>query len=257
MSYYLAYLFIYGLIFIFGISIGSFLNVVIYRTEKELSFVKGRSICPSCNHQLSAKDLIPIFSYLALGRRCAYCKEKISPRYMIVELFTGIIFVFCFFTLGFSMQAIYVCILSSILICISLIDYDIMEIPDFLTMAVGIMGAFGLFVFWEIGVVSRVIGVVIISVPMYVLNKFIEGAFGEGDVFLIAACGLVLGWSNTVLAMFIAMLIGGIYAISLILRGKASKGAHISFGQYICIGTMVALIYGDRIIGMYLNYFGL
>lgn len=250
------YFIIYLFIFIFGICIGSFLNVVIYRTPKGISIAKGRSYCPKCNNQLKNYDLVPIFSYLVLKGKCRFCSNKISIRYPIVELFTGIIFIICFMCFGFNLEAVIASGVSCILITISLIDFDTMEIPNGLIIALIPFIIISLFVF-DINIISRLIGFFVISLPMYVLTLFIKDSFGGGDIKLIAVCGFLLGFKCTLLAMFIAILLGGTLGIYLMVSKKANKGSHIPFGPYICVGVFISFLYGNNIIDWYLKLFNL
>lgn len=244
-------------IFVVASCIGSFLNVVIYRLPSQISMGKGRSYCPNCHTPIKSRDLIPVMSYLWLKGKCRTCKVKISPRYPIIEIFTGAIGVFLFYTLGFTWSMLFTFIMSSILIAIAMIDYDHMIIPDQLVIALLGLAIVGLFLYPEISILSRVIGFFIVSAPMYLLCMVIPDAFGGGDIKLIAVAGLVLGWANTLLAIFIALLIGGSYGAYLMVSKKAKAGAHISFGQYICIGIWVAHLYGETIIDGYMKLFGL
>ena len=119
----------YILIFLYGIVIGSFLNVVIVRVPRKESIVKVRSHCENCGYQLKWFDLIPIFSYLVLGGKCRKCKTKISAQHLVLEVLNGILYVFTFFIAGFSVPTILLCLLFSALLALSLIDFKTYEIP--------------------------------------------------------------------------------------------------------------------------------
>lgn len=248
---------LFSIIFIYGACIGSFLNVVIYRVPNEISFAKGRSYCPKCNTQIRNCDLIPIASYLNLKGRCRSCKDKISSRYPLVELFTGLIAVMIFLIKGFTLISIIIFIVSAILIAITMIDFDTLTIPNGLVISIIPCAVFMMLIQKDVTVISRLIGFFSASVPMLLLNQLIPDSFGGGDVKLIAVCGFLLGWKNTLLAMFIAILIGGMYAVYLLASGKSKRGAHIAFGPYICVGVYVAMLYGNEIIALYLGMFGL
>lgn len=248
---------LYAIIFIYGACIGSFLNVVIYRVPNEISIAKGRSYCPRCNTQIRNYDLVPIASYLKLKGKCRQCKAQISKRYPLVELFTGMVAVMIFMVKGFAMISVTVFIVSAILIAISMIDFDTMTIPDGLVIAMIPLAIYMAFMQSDVSFISSVIGFFAVSVPMLLLNQVIPDSFGGGDVKLIAVCGFMLGWENTLLAMFIAILIGGIYAVYLLVSGKSKRGAHIAFGPYICLGVYISMLYGNEIIKLYLGMFGL
>ncbi|MDO9492797.1 A24 family peptidase [Acetobacterium sp.] len=246
---------LYLYIFVIGIVIGSFLNVVIYRVPKELSFAKGRSFCSRCHAPIKGYHNIPVFSYLWLRGKCADCGESISIRYPLVELLTGIIAVLVFAVYGFSFQWLVVFAVGAILICITMIDFDTMIIPNGLVLALMAPALLSFFFFPQVGILSRVIGIFVISLPMLILVLFIPDAFGGGDIKLMAVAGFMLGWGNTLLATFIGLLLGGVVAVRLLAKKTADK--HMAFGPYLCIGIMTALLFGDIIIQWYFNLFGL
>lgn len=246
---------LYLYIFVIGIVIGSFLNVVIYRVPKELSFAKGRSFCPHCHAQIKGYHNVPVFSYLWLRGKCADCGEIISIRYPLVELSTGLIGVLIFAVYGFSFQWLVVFTAGAILICITMIDFNTMTIPNGLVLALMAPALLSFFFFPQVGILSRVIGIFVISLPMLILVLFILDAFGGGDIKLMAVAGFMLGWENTLLAAFIGLLLGG--AVAVYLLGRKTKDKHMAFGPYLCIGIMTALLFGDIIIQWYFNLFGL
>lgn len=241
--------------FVLGIVIGSFLNVVIYRVPKEISFVNGRSFCPHCQAPIKGYHNVPLFSYLWLRGKCTECGEPISIRYPLVELFTGLMAILIFAVYGFSFQWLVVFSAGAILICITMIDFDTMTIPNGLVLALMATALLSFFFFPQLGILSRVIGIFIISLPMLILVLFIPDAFGGGDIKLMAVAGFMLGWGNTLLATFIGLLLGGAVAVSLLAR--KTKDKHMAFGPYLCIGIMTALLFGDIIIQWYFSLFGL
>lgn len=246
---------LYLYIFVIGCVIGSFLNVVIYRVPRDISFAKGRSFCPHCNAQIKGIHNIPIFSYLWLKGKCAYCGEKISPRYPLIELFTGVMAGFIFGIYGLTFQWGVVFAAGAILICITMIDFDTMTIPNGLVIALMVPAFLCFFIFPQVGILSRVIGIFVVSLPMLILTLFIGDAFGGGDIKLMAVAGFMLGWGNTVLATFIGLILGG--AVAVYLLTKKTKDKHMAFGPYLCIGIMTSLLFGDIMIGWYLSLFGL
>ena len=194
-----------------------------------MSIAKGRSFCPACNHELKWFDLIPIFSYLTLKGKCRYCGAKIPLRDTILEGVGGLLSLFCFARYPFQWEALA------------------------LFVPVIMMG----FLHPEMTILDRVLGFFIISLPMYLLTLLIPDCFGGGDIKLIAVCGLLLGWKLTLLAAFIAILMGGAYAVYLMITKKVKKGAYIAFGPYLSVGIVVSLLYGNVIINWYLSLFGL
>lgn len=250
--------FLLGLfVFIFGVCIGSFLNVIVYRVPHGISIAKGRSFCPNCHETLRNVDLIPIFSFLFLRGKCHNCKQKISLRYPLVETFTGLIAVLCYLQYGYSFKLVTAFAVAAILIAISLIDLDTMTIPNGLLIAMIVPAAAAVFAFPETGILSRLIGFFAVSLPLLLLTLCIRGSFGGGDIKLMAVGGFLLGWKNTILAGFIGILLGGIAAVILLVSRKKGRKEHMAFGPYLAVGIFVALLYGDRLIGWYLRLFGL
>ncbi|MBU4438255.1 MAG: A24 family peptidase, partial [Firmicutes bacterium] len=144
---------------------------------------------------------------------------------------------------------------GAILICITMIDFDTMTIPNGLVIALMAPALLSFFFFPQVGILSRFIGIFVISLPMLILVLFIPDAFGGGDIKLMAVAGFMLGLGNTLLATFVGLLLGGAVAVRLII--KKTKDKHMAFGPYLCIGIMTALLFGDIIIGWYFSLFGL
>ncbi len=245
----------YLYVFILGIVVGSFLNVIIYRLPLGLSIAKGRSFCPTCKNPIKAYQNIPLFSFLFLRGRCAHCGTKIAWRYPLVEGLSGVLTVVSFLVFGASLQFLVVFIVTAILIAITFIDFDTMTIPNALVIALLVPALASVFVFPEIGLSSRLIGVFIVSAPMLILTFIIPDAFGGGDIKLMAVAGFMLGFPSTLLATFIALLFGGGVAIFILVQKK--EGKHMAFGPYLCLGIFVAQNFGGPIIRCYFSLFGL
>ena len=249
------FIFLYAYMFILGACIASFINVVIYRLPLGISVAKGRSFCPSCQHQLGALDLIPIFSYICLGGKCRYCHSKIPVRDTILEFIGGLIALLCFHHYGIHWMTLISFAFAMVLVAITMIDHDTMEIPNGLVICVLIIGVVS-FPFIDVSIMDRVIGFFAVSLPLYLLNLIIPDCFGGGDIKLLAVCGLMLGWVDLLVGTFIAIVIAGVYASYLMLSKKVNKKDHIAFGPYICFGMFIVLLYGKEILNWYLNLFG-
>lgn len=257
----------YGIWFWIGASIFSFLNVVAFRVPKELSFVKGHSFCPSCDHRLGMLDLIPVLSWFGLRGRCRYCKEKIPFRDTAVEIIGGLLVMFCAgqylpleeLAFGMSwerwMQVIVVIAFLSVLTVVMLVDIDTMEIPNGFVIAVIVIAAVSILVFPDISLIERGIGAVVVSLPMLLLTLVVPGAFGGGDIKLMFACGLFLGWKLTLISFFFAVLLGGFYGIYLLIGKKKSKKEHFAFGPSLCIGMASGWFFGLEILNWYIGLF--
>lgn len=243
------------LIFILGSCIFSFLNVVIYRLPRKMDFVTGRSMCPSCEHTLGALDMIPVFGWVLLRGKCRYCGAKVSVRYPAVELLGGVLGVLCLYYYGMNLRAAIGFLLLCILTAVSFIDLDTMEIPFPLVVAAALIGAASCLVFPEISLIERGIGMLCVSLPLYLLTVLIPGAFGGGDIKLTAACGIFLGWKLNLLALFLAVMGGGVYGIWLLATKRKGKKDHFAFGPFLCIGIAVAMFAGENILDWYLGFF--
>ena len=246
-----------ALLAMLGACVASFINVAALRKAEGLSFITGRSHCPACGKTLRWYELIPIFSWLLLAGRCRACKLKISPRYLLVELIGALAAALGFVRYGPALMTALVFAVSVLLLAVALIDLSTMEIPNGLVIAFIPFAAAAIWVQPEVPLLARGIGFLVGSVPMLFIALVIDGAFGGGDVKLMAICGILLGWQNTVLALFAAVVTAGIVSLKLILQKKAKKGAHIAFGPHLCVGTMIALLYGTEIITWYLSLSGL
>lgn len=236
--------------FIFGTVIGSFLNVIIYRLPRKLSPAKGRSMCPSCERQLTAIDMIPIISYIFLRGKCRTCKNKISLRYPLVELLTGILYVLSYLTFGYNLQTLFAVAFFSLLVVVSFIDLDTQEIPNGAVIAVLVLAVARLFTVSPL--LDYVIGAFAISVPLFLLALFTNG-FGLGDVKLMFACGLFMGWQLLLLAFIIAAITAAAVGIVLMCTRRASRKTAIPFGPFLCLGMAVSLLFGNQLIAYYLS----
>lgn len=242
--------------FLAGASIFSFLNVVIYRTPRGISFVKGRSFCPGCGHELSFLDMIPVAGWFLLKGRCRYCKAKVSFRYPAVETLGGILALVCLRE-GIRAEAFLEFCFFALLTAVALVDWDTMEIPNGFVAFLGVLGLLSIFLEKEPSLGARLLGMVCVSLPMGIVTGVIPGAFGGGDIKLMAACGLFLGWKKTLLSFFFAVLGGGGYGIWLLLTKKKKGGDHFAFGPFLCAGMLLAQVWGEEILAWYLGLFGL
>ena len=246
-----AYLFVT----IAGILIGSFLNVLIFRIPKKEEFVKTSSHCMSCGHKLAWYDNIPLFSWLFLGGKCRYCKAKISAQYPIVEASNGLLWLMTFVINGISVESILICALVSGLLALSIIDWKTYEIANGFHLYFIILAIIKI-VLDKANWSEYMIGAFAVSVPLLLIYLISGGrAIGGGDVKLMAACGLFLGWKNILLALIIGCVVG---SIAHIIRMKVSKAGHLlAMGPYLSIGVFIAALFGRQLISWYLSLFGM
>ena len=238
--------------FLFGITIGSFLNVLIYRIPKKEEFVKTRSHCMSCGYQLEWYDLIPLFSWLFLGGKCRKCKCRISVQYPLIELLNGILWLACFCFFGLSITTLLYCGLMSSLIALSVIDFRTYEIPvgfNVFILVLGLIRVITDYHYWP----EYIIGLVSVSVPLLIIFYATKGrGIGGGDVKLMAAAGLLVGWKLAVLAFFLGCLLGSVIHIA---RMKISGESHVlAMGPYLSAGIIIACFWGEKLISLYIGY---
>lgn len=241
----------YLIFFILGTIIASFLGVLIQRIPEERDFVKGRSQCDFCNTELSVLDLIPIISFVFNKGRCRYCKKKLSNRYLIIEVLTGIAFVLIYKEASSYPQLIIQLIFTSILIVIAYIDIDTMLIYDRFHIYILALGLVDSFINPET-LKYRFLGAFVVSIPYFILAKLTNG-IGMGDVKLSFSGGFFLAYPNIVAAFIISIIIAGIHAIYLLPSKKVNMKSAVPFGPYLCIAFFLSMLYGNRIIFWYLS----
>lgn len=242
---------LYIIIFLYGIVIGSFLNVLIYRLPKKENIVTTRSHCMNCGYQLKWYDLVPIFSYLALGGRCRKCKTRISVQYPIIEALNGILYLIVFIRFGMSVDSLLYCLLFSALLTLSVIDFRTYEIPVGINVFILLLGLVRVVTDWN-NWPDYLIGFLAVSCFLYVIYIVTKGrGIGGGDVKLMAVCGLVLGWKLVVLGFFLGCIIGSICHL---IRMKVSDADHVlAMGPYLSVGVMIAALFGNQMIHWYLT----
>ena len=241
------------LIFVFGAIMGSFFNVVIYRLPLHESIVYGSSHCPTCQKPIKAYDLIPILSYLILSGKCRNCHQRISIRYPLIELLTALTYTLIYLVYGLSYITLIGLILTSLLIIIAMIDIDTMEILDRFHIILLVLAIINLF-FTNLPLKDHIIGFFIISIPFLII-AYLTNGIGGGDIKLIAVAGFLLGYQATLVAFFIASIIGGIVAVYLLVTKQKDRKSLIAFGPYLCIGIYFAYLYGQPVFNWYLTFF--
>ncbi|MDR1604832.1 MAG: prepilin peptidase [Gracilibacteraceae bacterium] len=261
--------FIGAVVFCFGLCVGSFLNVVVYRLPLGLPVHRGFSLCPACGRRLRGPDLVPVFSWLFLRGRCRYCGAGISPRYPAVELLTAFLWLAVWlaragallppagsFPPGEVLRAAAMLVLVSALVAVIFIDARHMIIPNSLVLVILAAGLLLCFTPAPPTLAERLIGLVCVSGPLFLLAVLSGGrAMGMGDIKLMAAAGLCLGWPGTVAAFFIGAFLGSVVSVAAA-AGKSRKlGGRIPFGPYLAGGIIICLFYGRILIDLYLSLF--
>ena len=252
---------IIGLVFMFGMCIGSFLNVCIYRLPSSMSIIKpSRSFCPQCKSAIKFYDNIPVFSYIWLKGRCRNCKASISLRYPLVELITGILAIAILFLFGLTLEGLVYFIFISSLLVITFIDIDHKIIPDIITLPGIPIGLLASFVLSAMTFISSLVGLLVGGVSLllvawvYSLITHKEG-MGGGDIKLLGMIGAFLGWKGVIFTIFAASLTGTLVGIIVMLqKGKNLKFA-IPFGPFLSIGAMSYVFFGEKVVFWYLHSF--
>ena len=244
----------YIIVFLYGIVIGSFLNVLIFRIPKKEKLVMTRSHCMSCGYQLRWFDLIPLFSFLVLGGKCRKCKTRLSVQYPIIEALNGVLYLAVFARYGVSVESLLYCLLFSALLALSVIDFRTYEIPtgfNYFILTLGLIRVATDMENW----LEYAIGLVAVSLVLYLIYRISNGAaIGGGDVRLMAATGLLLGWKRNVLAFLLGCIIGSVIHVA---RMKISKADHVlAMGPYLAVGVAIAVMWGNEMIAWYLGILG-
>lgn len=243
---------VYIIIFLYGIVIGSFLNVCIYRIPEKEDIVKLRSHCMSCGHELGWYELVPLLSYLIQRGRCRKCKTKLSAQYPLIEAANGILYVVITLVNGANVESLLYCLLSSALLTLSVIDFRTYEIPigiNIFILALGLIRIATDYSDW----LNYLIGLFSVSAFLAIIYYVSKGrGIGGGDVKLMAACGLVLGWKLIILAFFIGCILGAVIHVA---RMKISGESHVlAMGPYLSMGVFIAMLWGNQMIEWYLKF---
>jgi leader peptidase (prepilin peptidase)/N-methyltransferase len=271
-----------GLASLLGLLVGSFLNVVVYRLPKmmeaewadQCAELNGsvmtpqarynlwapRSACPSCKHQITALENIPVLSWLVLRGKCSVCKTAISPRYAVVELLTAVLSGAVAWKFGWSWQAAGGLFFVWALIALAFIDFDTTLLPDSITLPLLWLGLLfnlnGHFAPLPVAVTGAIAGYLILW-SIYWLFKLATGkeGMGYGDFKLLAAIGAWLGWELLPVTILLSSLVGALIGIGMIVLVKHDRRVPIPFGPYLAGGGLVALFFGSDLSHAYLAQF--
>ncbi len=237
--------------FLFGTAIGSFLNVVMYRLPQGISIVKPNSFCPACKKPIVWYENIPLVSYILLKGKCSNCRKPISIRYFLVELITGLIFLYLFVQNQLSLSFLFYAYFFSVLIAISGIDFEHQVIPDILSMPGILIGL--IFHLTQGSFLPSLIGaafgggliLLIRTLGGWVYKKEVMGL---GDVYLTAMIGAFVGFPIIIPAIFIGALIGAVLGIVYVISTRQSRESPIPFGPFLSLGGMFVIIFKPQVI---------
>lgn len=244
------------IVLVFGLLIGSFLNVCIYRIPRHKSIAYPASFCPNCLTPIQAYDNIPVLSYIILGGKCRKCKKPISWRYPLVELLTGILFLLLFLKFRLSLDLLKYLIFTALLIISTFTDFSHRIIPNVISVPGIVIGL--LFNIPHIG--NAILGILIGAGILWVFRQAgiiikKQEMMGWGDIKLAGMIGAFLGLKYGLVALFLGVLSGVvIWTVLIILKIKKRK-EYIPFGAFMALGSIITVFFGAEIIDWYLNLF--
>ena len=238
-------------IFFFGLVIGSFANVCVYRLPKKESVVFPVSRCVSCSATVRYFDNIPLISFLILGGKCRNCKENISLIYPAIELITSLLLLAGLFRFGLTFDFLVYTAVAPALVIITAIDIEHQIIPDAITLPGIVLGL--LAGSYSIGYIDSILGCFLGGALFYLLAVLSKGGMGGGDIKYIAAAGALVGWKKVLLIIFIGAFLGSIVSIFQIVFQKKSKKSLIPFGPFLSVATLITLFYGNLLIKLYIE----
>lgn len=300
----------YIIVVLFGMCVGSFMNVLIYRIPKGEDFVRSHSHCMSCGHRLAWYDMFPVFSFIFLRGKCRYCQAKLSIQYPIIEAVNGALWGLCYYRYDLTVMGIVTAGLLSALVVIAVIDERTMEIPFGLNVFIFILavikviseiaavsvreGALHDFLYQTAGdevdpilkfitiigsndtghyrslvdalidgegitiahiLVTHIVGFVIVSGVMLIILLITKGrGIGGGDVKLMAAAGLFLGWKMIILSLFLGCIVGTV--VHLIRMKVSGAGRKLAMGPYLALGIALNALFGVDVIFAYVSALG-
>lgn len=245
---------------IFGGSLGSFANVLIYRLPEELSLLRPASRCPKCSRPIRSIENIPVLSWIMLGGKCRGCGEKISIQYPLIEATSALILMFSVYQWGVTYQALAYGLLFIGLLALILIDLRHWLLPFAITIPLTIVGFAGALFFdirpWDDSLVGMGVGFAIFLI-MLLAGKWIfkKEALGGGDVVFGMMAGAFLGWKSVILMMFVASFLGTFLALIMLILGKDVVGRAVPFGPFLAVAMVICLFTGDSIISWYIGIF--
>jgi leader peptidase (prepilin peptidase) / N-methyltransferase len=241
------------MVFVLGLIVGSFCNVIIYRLPLGNSIVTPGSRCRSCGHSIRPWDNIPILSYLILNGRCRFCREPISVRYPIVEFTAGILFFVLYLKFGLTIHFVIYALMASTLVVVALIDLDHKIIPNTITLPGILIGLSLSLRFLPITPLTSLLGVLIGGTLFYLIALISKGGMGGGDIKLIAMIGAFLGWHGSLFTIFSSALLGAVVGMTLMVLGKKGRKDKVPFGPFLSFGAILFMLSGDDLVQWYLE----
>lgn len=240
---------------VFGLVIGSFLNVCIARLPERRGLWRPGSACPVCGTPIRWYDNIPVLSFVVLRGRCRACGSAIAWRYPLVEIMTSGLFALTYLRFGWTAQMPVALVLISALIVITGIDLVHQIIPDLLTLPGILLGFLANFSTARVGWLESLLGILVGGGTFFVIILASNGGMGGGDMKLGAMLGAFLGWKITLVSLLIAVLAGGLVAVVLLLMRARGRKDPVPFGPFLALGGTAGLFWGETLLACYLRSF--
>ena len=238
-------------LFVFGLSIGSFANVCIYRLPKKQSVLFPRSYCTTCSTPIRPLDNIPAISYLVLKGKCRDCNNNISITYPFIEIITTLLVLAGFFKFGLTFDFLVYVLVVPALVIITAVDIKHQIIPNVITLpglALGLVAGS-----YSIGYVNSFMGFLLGFGLFYLVTLLSNGGMGGGDIKYIAAAGAFVGWQKVLLIIFISAVLGTLVGLFQIIVQKKTRKNIIPFGPLLAVATLITLFYGNLLIKLYIE----
>jgi leader peptidase (prepilin peptidase) / N-methyltransferase len=249
------------IIFLFGLCVGSFLNVCIHRLPRGGSLLRPRSRCPGCEYELSWYDNIPVVSYAVLRGRCRKCGARISLRYPIVELLTAFVFLWHYFIFGLAALMVVRILFACALIVLFAIDLEHQILPNLITLP-GIVAGLIFSLAFPPGVLDALIGAVVGGGVLWLIGEAYyryagQEGMGGGDVKMLAMVGAFLGWKLVLVTLIVSSLAGSILGLLLIASRRGNMKQALPYGTFLAVGALFASLYGERVVDWYTGLYAL
>jgi leader peptidase (prepilin peptidase)/N-methyltransferase len=244
---------------ILGLIVGSFLNVVIYRLPRRRSLVWPGSACPHCGARIRWYDNVPLFGWLLLRGRCRDCRAPISIRYPIVELVTMLAFLACYWRVGAEPLLVPRLLLTASLIALFAIDLEHQLLPNAITLP-GIVAGIVFSLILPPGLVDSLIGAIAGGGVLWLIGEAWSRlrkmeAMGFGDVKMLAMVGAFLGWKMVIVTFVLSSIVGGLFAVILLLARRTTWTSAIPYGTFLAIAAFIASLWGQAVMDWYLSLY--
>ncbi len=240
---------------LFGLAVGSFLNVVADRLPEGESIVYPPSHCSTCGHALATGDLIPVVSYISLRGRCRYCGAPIPKRLPVIEAVTGALFVFAYLEYGLTLKTAVTVFYFCLFLVLMVIDLEHTVIPNKIVYPAGVVALIISIFSPQIGIVSALTGGAAGFIIFLLIAIVSRGGMGLGDVKMATLIGLITGFPLVLVDLLLAVVMGGLVAVFLLALRLRKPKEGIPFAPYLSLATMATLLWGQDILGWYLRLY--